>query len=146
WTYFGYSKGYNIFVGIVEMLAGFLLFRKTFILGALITMSVSINIMLANYFFDVPVKLLSTSLFILSLFLILPNLKPLFNFIVLGKSAQLKGIGKRRFAKRWQSKMAFVVKIVVLATFVGQQIFIYFSRQNPISQHWKKSPLYGIYL
>jgi hypothetical protein len=146
WTYFGYSKGYNIFVGVVEILAGLLLFRKTVVLGALITMAVSINIMTANYFFDVPVKMISTALFILSLFLLLPHIKPLFNFLILGKSVQIQTIKKPKFTKPWQNKMLFVVKIAVISIFVVQQISGLLNRQKLIDHYSKKSPLYGIYL
>src|SRR5690606_30365919 len=146
WTYFGYSKGYNIFVGIVEILAGFLLFRKTVVLGALITMAVSINIMTTNYFFDVPVKMVSTALFLLSIFLLLPHLKPLFNFIILGKSVRLKSIGKPKFTKPWQNKMVMVIKITVIGIFVIQQISSLLNTQKLIDHYTKKSPLYGIYL
>src|SRR5690606_3361008 len=65
WTYCGYSKGYSIFIGVAEILAGFLLFRKTVVLGTMLTIAVSINIMTVNYFFDVPVKMMSTALLIL---------------------------------------------------------------------------------
>ncbi|PRD57129.1 DoxX family protein [Sphingobacterium gobiense] len=146
WTYFGYSKGYNIFVGIMEILAGLLLFRKTVVLGALITMAISINIMTANYFFDVPVKMISTALFLLSLFLLLPHIKPLFNFLILGKSVQLKALGKPKFTKPWQNKMLFVLKIAVVTIFLVQQISGLLNRQKLIELYSKKSPLYGIYL
>ena len=145
WTYLGYSKGYNIFMGTVEILAGLLLFRKTVVLGALITMAFSINIMTTNYFFDVPVKMVSTSLFILSLFLLLPNLKRLFSFFILGKSIQIQTIDKIAFAKPWKSKMLSAIKIAVICIFVVQQIAGLFGRQKLIDHYFKKSPLYGIY-
>ncbi|TYR32211.1 DoxX family protein [Sphingobacterium phlebotomi] len=146
WTYFGYSKGYNIFVGIVEILAGLLLFRKIVVLGALITMAVSINIMTTNYFFDVPVKMVSTALLILSIFLLLPHLKPLFNFLILGKSVQIKTIRNPKFTKAWKNKILIVIKITVIGIFVIQQISGLLNRQKLIDHYFKKSPLYGIYL
>jgi hypothetical protein len=146
WTYFGYSKGYSVFVGIVEILAGLLLFRKTVVLGALITMAISINIMTANYFFDVPVKTISTALFLLSLFLLLPHIKPLFNFLILGKSVRLKAIEKPKFTKPWQSKVLFMIKITVVSIFVVQQISGILNRLKLIDHYSKESPLYGIYL
>jgi len=146
WTYFGYSKGYSVFVGIVEILAGLLLFRKTVVLGALITMAISINIMTANYFFDVPVKTISTALFLLSLFLLLPHIKPLSNFLILGKSVRLKAIEKPKFTKPWQSKVLFMIKIAVVSIFVVQQISGILNRLKLIDHYSKESPLYGIYL
>lgn len=146
WTYFGYSKGYNIFVGIMEILAVLLLFRRTVILGALITMAVSINIMTVNYFFDVPVKMISTVLFALSLFLLLPHIKPLYNFFLRGKSVRIKAISGPKFNKSWKNKMHIVIKIAVISVFAAQQIFGLLNRQKLINHYFKKSPLYGIYL
>jgi hypothetical protein len=63
WTYMGYSTGFNYFTGMAEVSCGvFLFFRKTTTLGALLGLVVAGNIMAINYCFDVPVKLLSTTL------------------------------------------------------------------------------------
>lgn len=146
WTYFGYSKGYSIFIGVAEILAGFLLFRKTVVLGTMLTIAVSINIMTVNYFFDVPVKMMSTALLILSLFLLLPHIKPLFNLLILGRPAQLRVVTRPKFGKPWINKMLIAIKIVVISVFVIQQIFGLLNRQKFIDHYLKKSPLYGIYL
>ncbi len=146
WTFLGYSKGYNIFMGVMEILAGLLLFRKTVVLGALITMSVSINIMTINYFFDVPVKMVSTALFVLSLFLLLPYIKPLFELFTKGKPAQLKIITKPIFDKSWKNKLVVIVKIAFVGIFLMQQIFGMVNRQKLMDYYFKKSPLYGIYV
>jgi hypothetical protein len=145
WTYFGYSKGYNIFIGMVEILSGFLLFRKTVVLGALITMVVSINIMTANYFFDVPVKIISTALFLLSVFLLLPHIKPLFDFLVLGKSAHIDVLRKPEFVKPWKNKTLTAVKVAAISIFVLSQFSGVLNRQKLIKHYLRKSPLYGIY-
>ncbi|TDQ82824.1 DoxX family protein [Sphingobacterium yanglingense] len=145
WTYFGYSKGYNIFVGIAEILAGFLLFRRTLVLGALITMAVSINIMTANYFFDVPVKIVSTALLILSLYLLLPHIQSLFNLLVHGRPAQLQLLERPIYARPWKNKLMIGLKVVILLVFVTQQITGLLNRHKLMGQYFKKSALYGIY-
>lgn len=146
WVFFGYSAGYNIFIGIVEILAGFLLFRRTVVLGALITMGTSINITAVNYFFDVPVKMISAALLLLSLFLLLPYIKPLFALLVQGKPAQLIQTAKPTFTKPWKNKVITVIKIVFIGVFVTQQVFGLLNRQQFINYYYKKSPLYGIYI
>lgn len=145
WTYFGYSYGFNIFVGVMEILAGLLLFRKTMILGAMIAMAVSINIMSTNYFFDVPVKLISTALFLLSVFLLLPYFKSLFGFFIQGKPAQIKPVEKPTYAKAWINKALLWIKIILLTLIVVQQVSGMLNRHKLISQYFKKSTLYGIY-
>lgn len=146
WTFLGYSKGYNIFMGMVEILAGLLLFRKTVVLGALITGATSINIMTINYFFDVPVKMMSTALFLLSLFLLLPHIKPLFQVLTQGKPTQIRTITKPKFTKRWKNRIMIVIKIAFIGVFLTQQVSGLLNRQKLIDQYFKKSPMYGIYL
>ncbi len=67
WTFLGFSKGYNLFMGIAELMAVFLLFRRTVMIGAIICLMTTANIMAINYFYNVPVKILSTALFTLCL-------------------------------------------------------------------------------
>jgi len=56
WTFLGYSKGFNYFMGFAEIIGGLLLlFRKTKTLGALFCMTVTANIVAINFCFDVPV-------------------------------------------------------------------------------------------
>lgn len=145
WTFLGFSKGYNIFMGIVEVLAVLLLFRKTVAIGALITMITSINIMAMNYFFDVPVKVLSTALFLLSLFLLLPNIRILYSFFVLGKTAELQTIPKPIFRKSWINKSLIGLKIIIIAFYFISQFFLLKSRLVMISEIYKKSSINGVF-
>jgi hypothetical protein len=70
WTFFGFSEGYNWFMGLAELASGlFLLFRRTNRMGVVFTLLVSLNVAAVNYCFDVCVKLLSTVMVIMSLFL-----------------------------------------------------------------------------
>jgi len=81
WTFMGYSKGYTMFSGALEFIGGiFLLSRYTTTLGALTTFGVMLNVMMLNYCYDVPVKILSTHMVLMSLFLIALDGKRLFNF------------------------------------------------------------------
>ena len=61
WTFLGFSEGYNFFMGIAEVAAVLLLFRRTMTAGAIITLMTTANVMAVNYFYDVPVKILSTA-------------------------------------------------------------------------------------
>lgn len=145
WTYIGYSKGYNLLIGIVEILSGLLLFRKTMVMGALITVATSINIMAVNYFYDVPVKMISTALLLFSIFLLLPYIKSLFTFFVTGRPVQLTSPQHPLFNRNWKRKSLFIAKLVLLIIFSIQEITSLFSTQKLIAEYQKKSPLYGIY-
>lgn len=78
WTFLGFSKGYNMFMGIAEIASILLLFRRTMTFGAIITLMTTANVMAINYFYDVPVKILSTMLFVMTLFLLLKDIPRLF--------------------------------------------------------------------
>ncbi len=81
WTFMGYSMGYTMFVGWLEFFGGlFLIFRRTTILGALITLGVMLNVFMLNMCYDVPVKLLSLHMVLMSLFLLSPVAKEVSNF------------------------------------------------------------------
>lgn len=145
WTYLGFSKGFNIFMGIVEMAGVLLLFRKTMVIGALITMATSINIMAVNYFFDVPVKMLSTALLVFLLFLLLPNLKVLYNFFIQGKAEELVQIRKPIYKRDWINKILLASKILFIAVFVFSQFQYLKNRQEMIAQYYKKTSIHGIF-
>lgn len=89
WTFLGFSKGYNYFMGIAEVAAGLLLFRRTMTFGAILCMMTAANVMAINYFYDVPVKILSTALFVLSFFLLSRDIKRLAVFFFSGKEISL---------------------------------------------------------
>jgi len=112
WTFMGYSKAYNYFTGCAELLGGILLlFRRTTTLGALIALMVSANIMAINYCFDVPVKILSTALVLMTLFLLGRDFKRLWNFFILNQVAPPANLSKPVFKKRWKNIGLTVVNI-----------------------------------
>lgn len=57
WMYMGYSGPYQMFAGMVEVVAGLLLlYRRTVTLGLLIGLGVFSNVMTMNLSYDIPVK------------------------------------------------------------------------------------------
>jgi len=146
WNYLGYSTGFNYFAGIAELSTGLLLFfRKTTALGAIMLLVVAGNIMAINYCYDVPVKLLSTALVAIALFLIVRDSRRLLNFFFLNKDAQPSNLTPHRFKTRWKNITLTLVKYVLIAyTLVGTFISII-----PVAAKYgdnaPKPPLYGVY-
>lgn len=146
WTYMGYSTGFNYFTGIAEISCGlFLLFRKTTTLGAILGLVVAGNIMAINYCFDVPVKLLSTMLVLMSAFLLAKDAVRLINFFLLNKAAPPSNIDPHRFKARWKNITLCCIKYVFIA-----YVLIGFTISNiQASQQYgdkaAKPPFYGIY-
>ncbi|TVP51076.1 MAG: hypothetical protein EA341_06065, partial [Mongoliibacter sp.] len=114
WRFFGYSDLYKGFMGVAETMAGLLLLiRRTQLLGALISITVTANIFLVNLSFDVPVKLFSGHLLFFSLLIALPYLRSLIDFFLLHKPSQLTSIvypltNKWKKIIYWGAKAYFV--------------------------------------
>ena len=86
WTFMSTSREYTIFTGAVEFTAGLLLaFPATTTLGALLSIMVSAQILALNMCYDVPVKLLSAHLLLLSILIVSPVVPDLLRIFVLHK-------------------------------------------------------------
>lgn len=124
WRFFGYSDTYKIFMGLSEITAGFLLlFRRTAILGALVSIAVCTNIVLVNFSFDVPVKLFSSHLLFFSILVLLPSLKVIFEFFILHKNTSLGEFKplfqNRKFKILWLLVNIYYVGVIPISYMVG---------------------------
>jgi hypothetical protein len=146
WTYMGYSTGFNYFTGMAELSCGLLLFfRKTATLGAIVGLVVAGNIMAINYSFDVPVKLLSTMLVVMCLYLLSKDAIRLVNFFFLNKVAQPANLGPHTFKKRWKNITLITVKYILVIYTIGMNFYGDVQAMSQYGDKAKKPPLYGIY-
>ncbi|MDQ3534185.1 MAG: DoxX family protein [Bacteroidota bacterium] len=89
WTFMGFFKGYTMFTGALEVIGGLLLLSKrTATLGALTVFGVMINVMMLNFFYDVPVKIFSSHIVFMSVYLIFLDKDRLLRFFVLNQSIE----------------------------------------------------------
>ncbi|WP_299622278.1 hypothetical protein [uncultured Tenacibaculum sp.] len=137
WTFLGFSKGYNLFMGLAEVAAVFLLFRRTLTFGLIITLATAANVMAVNYFYDVPVKILSTHLVLMSIFLLAHNFEDLFKFFFLKKPIHLREIEKPKL-KNGLRKTLLVLKVLILFYAIPYSVFV-------TSQQGGESSLKGFY-
>ncbi|MCR8558301.1 DoxX family protein [Mucilaginibacter sp. BJC16-A38] len=146
WTYMGYSTGFNYFTGFAELIAGLLLFfRKTTALGAIIGLVVAGNIMAINYCFDVPVKLLSTFLVLMCLFLMIRDTTRLINFFFRNREALPSNLSPHRFKARWKNITLCVIKFILIAFTIWSNFANCVSLAKQYGDNGKKPPLYGLY-
>lgn len=132
WTFMGASAGYGAFTGAGEMLGGLLLtFRRTTLLGALVTIAVMANVVALNFFYDVPVKLFSLHLLGMAVFLALPDSRRLLDFFVLHRPLEL-----------FRSNALRIASIALRTLFVGFVLYTLFRDIPPPPKH---SPFYGIW-
>lgn len=91
WYSIGASPAYEIATGCAEILAGVLLFvPRLTLLGAAVALMDSTMIFLLNMTYDVPVKLFSFHLVLMSLVLLAPNARRLFDLLVLHRASSIR--------------------------------------------------------
>jgi hypothetical protein len=145
WYSVGASRPYEIFAGCAELAGGILLFiPQTAMLGALICLADSIQVFTLNMTYDVPVKLFSFHLIVLSLFLLAPDARRLLNVLLLNRTAQpstMVPLGRTIRARR-----------IVVAAQVLLGAYLVAMNLNSGLEAWAqygggapKSPLYGIW-
>ena len=82
WSIYGLNPGFEMILGWIEVGTGLLLlFRKTAFAGTLLAVGVTANVALLDLAFDVPVKLFSLTLVLLSLALLTPEIPRLSAFL-----------------------------------------------------------------
>lgn len=119
WTFMGYSKTYSIFGGLCQVSAGFLLFfRRTSAIGSFLALIVMANIVVLNFSYDVPVKLFSTHLVLISLLILYPNLKNLFKLFFLNKNIELFS-EKSLIKKKEIGYVVLALKALVIIGFIS---------------------------
>jgi len=145
WTFLGFSKGYNLFMGITEVLAILLLFRRTMTAGAIITLMAASNVMAVNYFYDVPVKILSTHLVVMTLFLLSRDFKKLFEFFFTGNSVSLTTVTQPIFSKKWLKPSFNILKVFIIGYAVIYGFISVLDYSKMYGDAAKKPEYYGLY-
>jgi uncharacterized membrane protein YphA (DoxX/SURF4 family) len=145
WTSIGASKAYEVFVGCMEIVGGILLFfPRTTTLGAIVCLADTVEVFTLNMTYDVPVKLFSFQLILLSIILLAPNLSRLTNFFFLRRAEPMNPEPELFRSRRanWISfglQISFGLAVFVADIYGGVQDYKQFGAGAP------KSELYGIW-
>jgi len=148
WAFFGYSKGYQQFLGWGEVIPGILLlFKRTTLLGSILSFTVMLNVFLINIFFDVCVKLNSGIYTALSLYILLQETGRLFSFFFTGRITGPR-VDYVIEKPRWLKITGKVINYLALAVIVylsgegAWNTYKYASThvtQTPVQGPWKTS-------
>lgn len=145
WAFMGYSTSYTIYLGIIEVLAGFLLlFRRTTAIGALLTLMIMINVAIINFSYDVPVKLFALHMVGFALLLLYPFFNSIFQFFILKRETKLTEQKEIVFPSFIQSYKKLIKAVIIVAFTL---LFMNFSWTNMKTDgdSAPKPELYGIY-
>jgi hypothetical protein len=145
WTFMGASPAYTIFSGAAEMLGGLLLtFRRTALLGALVCIGVLTNVVMLNFCYDVPVKLYSSHLLLMAVFLAGRDLKRLADLLVWNRRAE-PAVERPIFRRRWLDLTAATVRTLLVAYLVYDSLAGTWQMTKTYGVNAPKSPLFGIW-
>lgn len=144
WTYMGFSKGFNVFVGFLEVLGGLLLIpRRTQTLGSFIVIGVMTQVAIMNFCYDIPVKLFSVHLVLMALVIFATDHRFIRVFI------KNKAVEAYQYYHPIKStkyhKIIFRTKSIVLLILVSFISFNFYTTESHRGNNRKKPLLYGIW-
>ncbi|OFV90368.1 MAG: hypothetical protein A3H95_03655 [Acidobacteria bacterium RIFCSPLOWO2_02_FULL_64_15] len=147
WVSVGATTAYQVFTGFAELLGGFLLLvPRTTMFGAKICLLEMLFIFVLNATYDFGLKSFSFHLFLMSVFLLAPDLRRLYNFLVLdravGPSTQPPLFRTRRAnAIALAAQILFGLYLTVMFTYIFQSYWY----RDPTGGGSPRSALYGIW-
>lgn len=145
WTFMGASAPYTIFAGLAELIPGLLLtMRRTALLGALMSIAVMTNVVLLNFCYDVPVKLFSSHLLLMAIFLVLPHAGRLSNLLLLNRPVE-PVIEKPLFQRIWARRTATGLATVLVLAYTSYSLYGSYQGSKEYGDLAPKPPLYGIW-
>ncbi|WP_448104214.1 hypothetical protein [Pedobacter panaciterrae] len=145
WRFLGFSDGYKWFMFTAEMMGVLLFFRKTATIGAFLCLMTSANIMAINYFYDVPVKLLSTALVLMCLIILSPNIRILFKFFFKGELVRLNLLKAPVFKAKWARISKIVLKYAAVLLYAAIPLFTALNIALISKKTNNKPVVYGAY-
>ena len=145
WTFMGASIPYVIFTGAAEMLGGLLLAaRRTTLLGALVCIGVLSNVVMLNLSYDVPVKLYSSHLLLMAVFLAAPDLRRLASLFVWNRRVP-PAEQRPLFASRQGNRAALAFRTVLILYLTVAALHRSYESKLEFADTATRHPLYGIW-
>jgi hypothetical protein len=145
WSTMGSSHSYSIFMGLLEIIPGILvLFRKTRNLGVLIAIGVFIQVVVINYSFDISVKLFSSFLLLITIFLFYP-ISFKFWQLMSNQTDKINPSVDQNNYLRLPFKFARILKLVFVVFIILETLLPYYSAQNFNDDNFKRPILHGAY-
>ncbi len=144
WTFMGFSPAYGAFCGLAEVVGGLLLlFPRFTMIGALVSFGVMSNVFMLNMCFDVPVKIYSFHLLVMSLLLLPPDAFRLKTFFF-GNGPIAPRVEFPLFLSQRKNTIAMSVQLIFGAFVLVQGLNL--SLNNIRERNHANPPYYGAWL
>ncbi|WP_299273094.1 DoxX family protein [uncultured Psychroserpens sp.] len=145
WTYMGYSEGFNMFTGFMEVLGALLLIpRRTQTLGAFIIMGVMTHVAMMNFMFDIPVKLLSSHLLAMATVIFMTDSQRFVNVFFKNRGTTVLNYYHPVKDKTYHKAIFWIKTIVLSIIIIGVGIYGHEAEQKQ-GPNREKPFLYGIW-
>lgn len=145
WNFLGYSPALMRLNGFVEVIAGLLLlFRRMITLGAILSACAFGFIVVMDFCFNVPVRLLASHLLLISLFLICGDRKRLLNIFILNRPTVSISYLPLIIHPAWRKTFSAAL-ILLAASLFYSTIAKALDSEKSFGRKAPKSSLYGIY-
>jgi hypothetical protein len=145
WTYMGYSKGFGMFAGLMEISGGLLLiYRRTSTLGAFIIIGVMTQVAMMNLMFDIPVKIFSIHLILMALVIFMTDIKRFTAVFFKNKATESYPFFHPNTSSSYHKIVARLKLIVVPIVLIAACILGYMGELNVTDKNHRPH-LYGIW-
>lgn len=141
WSTMGRSYGYNLFLGLVEVIVGVgILYNKSRFISLLVSLFVVVNILAVNLSFDISVKILTAFLVVVNLYLLLPE--------IIKRWKAFKNYQLDDFYRRKQPRLTVIQKtftILMLGAILLESIYPHATNQFKFDWQMEQHPFCGAY-
>jgi len=145
WNQVGASQPYEMLLGVAEVLAGVMLFiPRTALVGAMLALVDLAQVFVLNMTFDVPVKLLSSHLLLLSLLLLAPEARRLVTVLVLGRDGG-PSTAPYPFRTPRSRRIGALAQVVAGLWLLVGNVHTHLWEWHEIGSARAKPPLYGVW-
>lgn len=145
WDSIGSSPGYEMFAGCAELFGGILLFfPRTTLFGALVCLADMVQVFMLNMTYDVPVKLFSFHLIVMSLVLLAPEFPRLVKFFF-GNCAAEPSTQPQIGRTQKRARIALALQAALGLWLVGANVYGSWKLWYQYGGGRPKSVLYGIW-
>lgn len=145
WRFMSASDTYTIFTGLVEVIGGILLvIPRLYLIGSILCIGITTNVFMLNMSYDVPVKLLSFHLLLMSLFLVAPDWRRLTDLFFFNRRVE-SSVAPELFQRKWLNR-SFTALTIAYIAWLGEDSFEtnYLYRKTH-DDFVAEFPLYGVW-